>query len=263
MTGAGPTSIHPTAVVDPGARLGAGVQVGPFCVVGSDVQIGDGTTLISHVSIEGPTRLGEQNRIHPFASIGGPPQDLKYAGEPTRLTLGSGNTIREYVTMNRGTESGGGVTRVGDENLFMAQAHIAHDCQVGDGNIFANAATLAGHVEIADHATVGAYSGIHQFCRVGREAFIGGYSVVTQDALPWVTTVGNRAKSYGINLVGLKRRGYTPEQIAALKDAYKTLFRAKLQQEEALEQLSARYPDAPEVNYFLDFVRSSERGVCR
>ncbi len=259
----GRTEIHATALVHPSARIGAGSAIGPYCTVGADVVLGEGCRLVSHVAIEGPAELGSDNVVHPFASLGSPPQDLKYAGEPTRLVVGSRNTVREYVTMNRGTVGGGGVTRVGDDNLFMVHTHIAHDCAVGSGIVFANAATLAGHVEVQDRATVGAYSGVHQFCRVGREAFIGGYSVVTQDALPWVTTVGNRAKSYGPNVIGMKRRGYTSEQISAVKDAYRTLFRSKLTQEEALVQLAERYAGHPLVEAFAQFVRESERGVCR
>jgi UDP-N-acetylglucosamine acyltransferase len=198
-----------------------------------------------------------------MVALGGGPQDLKYAGEPTRLEIGSGNRFREFVTVNRGTVGGGGVTRIGDGNLFMAYAHVAHDCSIGNRSIFANGATLAGHVEVGDEATVGAFSGVHQFCRVARHAFIGGYSVVTQDALPWVTTVGNRAKSHGVNLVGLKRKGYTPSTIGAIKKCYMTLFRSKLLLEEALQKVESESGDVPEVRYFLEFVRTSKRGVCR
>ena len=257
------TTVHATATIDPGAQLDEGVEVGPGCVVGPGVTIAGGTRLLAHVVIEGPTEIGRDNRIGPLTSLGSAPQDLKYGGEPTRLVVGDRNRICEHVTMNRGTVDGGGVTRVGDDNLFMVHAHVAHDAQVGNETIFANAATLAGHVIVEDRATVGAYSGVHQFCRVGREAFIGGYSVVTQDALPWVTTVGNRAKAYGVNLVGLRRRGYEAERIAHIKDAYKVLFRSKLRQEEALAELDRRYPGDADVAYFTAFVRDSERGVCR
>jgi UDP-N-acetylglucosamine acyltransferase len=198
-----------------------------------------------------------------MASVGGAPQDKKYAGERSTLTLGSGNSIREFVTLNRGTSDGGGVTSIGDENLFMAYAHVAHDCHVGSRIVFANAATLAGHVEVGDDSTVGAFSAVHQFCRVARHAFIGGYSVVTRDALPWVLTVGNRATSRGLNLVGLKRRGYPPETIRALKRCYTSLFRSKLLLEDAIKQVEDELGDVEEVRYFLDFVRTSERGVSR
>ena len=217
-------AIDPTARVASGATIGDDVEIGPYCVVGDDVTIGDRTRLLSHVVIEGPTTIGCDNTISSMASLGSAPQDLKYAGEPTRLEVGDGNSIREYVTMNRGTVGGGGLTQVGSHNLFMVHAHVAHDAIVGDRTVFANSATLAGHVEVADGATVGAFSAVHQFCRVGREAFIGGFTVVTRDALPWVTTVGNRAKAFGLNLVGLKRKGYDAEVIGALKESYKTLL---------------------------------------
>ncbi|MDX1387883.1 MAG: acyl-ACP--UDP-N-acetylglucosamine O-acyltransferase [Acidobacteriota bacterium] len=258
-----PAGIDPRAAVDPSARVGEDVFIGPFCVVGPDVEIGNGCRLESNVVVTGPTVMGEENVLHPMAIVGGPPQDLKYRGGATRLTIGSRNKIREGVTIHRGTEDGGDVTVVGDDNLLMAQVHVAHDCRVGSGIIFGNGATLAGHVEVGDGATVGAYSGIHQFCRVAREAFVGGYSVVTQDALPWVITVGNRAKSHGVNLVGLKRKGYAPEVVGAIKRTYMTLFRSKLGLEEAIAQVESELGRYDEVKYFVEFVRSSERGVCR
>lgn len=257
------TFIDPRAVVDAEAQLGERVYVGPFCVVPAGAVVGDGCRLESHVVLGRGTTLGPENVVSPMAALGGPPQDLKYAGEETRLRIGARNRIREFVTMNRGTASGGGNTTVGDDNLFMAYAHVAHDCHVGNRTIFANAATLAGHVDVGDEATVGAFSGVHQFTRVARNAFIGGYSVVTQDALPWVMTVGNRAASHGLNLVGLKRKGVPPETIAALKRCYMTLFRSKLSLEEAIRAVEAEHGDVDEVRYFLDFVRSSPRGVCR
>jgi UDP-N-acetylglucosamine acyltransferase len=257
------TRIHPTAVVDPGASLGADVEVGPFCTIGSNVTVGDRCRLLSHVVLEGPTSLGPDNEIAPFASVGGAPQDLKYAGEPTRLTVGARNRIREYVTLNRGTVGGGGETIVGDDNLLMAQAHVAHDCRVGSRIVFANAATLAGHVEVGDDAIVGAYSGVHQFCRVARHAFIGGYSVVTQDALPWVITVGNRAETHGVNLVGMKRKGYSREVVRAIKTCYTTLFRSKKTLEEACNEVENDLGHLDEVRYFLEFVRTSKRGLVR
>ena len=214
-------NVHPTSVLDPTARLGADVTIGPFCVVGPDVEIGPGTQLLSHVVVHAHTVLGPGCVLYPGASIGGAPQDLKYKGEPTRLTVGAGNVIREGVTISRGTPGGGGLT------------------------------------------TVGAYSGVHQFCRVAREAFIGGYSVVVQDALPWVTTVGNRATSHGINIIGMKRAGYSKETIEAVKRCYMTLFRSKLLLEEATGRAQAEGGAVPEVAYFLEFVRSSRRGVTR
>ena len=255
--------IDPRAVVDPGARIGGDVHVGPYCVIGAEVSIGDGCRLDSHVVVQGPTEIGPENTIAPMASIGGAPQDLKYKGEPSKLVIGSRNRICEFVTMNRGTAEGGALTAIGDDNLFMAYVHVAHDCRVGSRTIFGNAATLGGHVEVGNDATVGAFSGVHQFCRLANHAFIGGYSVVTRDALPWVLTVGNRAKSYGLNLTGLKRKGYPRETIAALKRCYDLLFRSKLLAEEAGEKVERELGDVEEVRYFLEFMRSSKRGVCR
>lgn len=257
------TRIDPRAVVDPTAQLGTGVTVGPFSVVGAEVVLGDGCRLESQVSVQGPTEIGPETVISPMASIGGPPQDLKYSGEKTRLLIGARNKIREFVTLNRGTTGGGGCTRIGDDNLFMAYAHVGHDCVVGSRTIFANGATLAGHVEVGDDSTIGAYSAVHQFCRVANFAFIGGFSVVTRDALPWVMTVGNRAKSYGLNSVGLKRKGYPPETIQAIKRCYTRLFRSKLMLQEAVQEIEEELGHVPEVRYFLDFVRDSKRGVCR
>jgi UDP-N-acetylglucosamine acyltransferase len=256
-------SVHPTAQVDPGAKIGRDAVIGPFCVIGPDVEIGDGCRLLSHVVVHEHTEIGPGCVVSPTASLGGAPQDLKYRGEPTRLVVGARNVIREGVTLSRGTPGGGGLTTIGDDNLFMAQAHVAHDCRVGSRTIFANAATLAGHVEVGDGATVGAYSGVHQFCRVAREAFIGGYSVVVQDALPWVTTVGNRAASHGINHVGMKRKGYPADTIEAVKRCYMTLFRSKLLLKDAIARVEAELGTVPEVAYFLDFVRGSKRGVVR
>ena len=255
--------IHATAIVDPAADLGEGVRIGPLCVVGANVTIGDRTNLVSHVVVEGPTGIGPDNVISPFASVGGPPQDLKYDGEPTRLEVGARNRIREHVTLNRGTVGGGGMTRIGDDNLLMALVHIGHDCVAGNRIVFAHAATLAGHVEVGDDATVGAYSGVHQFCRVAPHAFIGGYSVITKDALPWVTTVGNRAESHGVNLVGMKRKGYPPEVIRAVKSCYRTLFRSKRTLDDAIREVEKTHGDVEEVRAFLEFVRSSKRGVIR
>jgi UDP-N-acetylglucosamine acyltransferase len=254
-------TVHPTAIVDAAAELGEDVQVGPFCRVGPGVRLGAGTELESHVVISGDTMVGERNRFAPFSVIGGPPQDLKFKGEKTRLRIGAGNVFRESATVNCGTEGGGGETRIGDRNFFMAYVHIAHDCRIGDGVIMANAATLAGHVTVMDGATVGAFSGVHQFCRIGPAAFIGGYSVITQDALPYVLTVGNRAESHGINVVGLRRKGATPETIAALRRTYRTVFRSKLPRAEGLRQAEEKDGSVPEVATLLAFVRASERGV--
>jgi UDP-N-acetylglucosamine acyltransferase len=253
--------VDPSARIAPGASLGAGVAVGPFAVIGPHVRIGAGSVVDSHVVIEGDTELGEGNRVYSFASIGRPPQDLKYRGEPTRLRIGDRNTIREAVTVHLGTAGGGGLTSIGDDNLLMAYAHVAHDCHVGSHTILANAATLAGHVRVEDYATVGAYSGVHQFCRVGRHAFIGGFSVVTKDVLPFSKTVGNRARIFGLNLVGLRRRGFSAERIAALRQAYRVLLQSRLNASEAVARLRTEGPRTEDVELLLDFIRSSQRGV--
>jgi UDP-N-acetylglucosamine acyltransferase len=255
--------VHPSAQVDSGAALAPGVVVGPFCVVGAGVRIGAGTVLHAHVVIEGPTTIGEQNRLFPFACVGMEPQDLKFRGEPTTLEIGDRNVLRESVTVHRGTVGGGGVTRIGSDNLLMAGTHVAHDCHVGSHVIFANAATLAGHVTVEDGATIGAFSGVHQFCRVGRQAYIGGYSVLTQDAAPYVLTVGNRARAFGINVIGLERRGLPAATIQALKQAYRLLFRAHLSQEEALARVRSEIGAIEEVRVLAEFIAGSERGVIR
>ena len=255
--------IDPTARVAAGAELAEDVVVGPFCVIGADVVLGSGCRLDSHVVIDGRTRIGSGGRFFPFSSIGSIPQDLKFDGEPTRLEIGADNTFREFVTVNIGTAGGGGVTRIGKGNFFMAYAHVAHDCIVGDGVIMANAATLAGHVTLEDGATLGAFSGVHQFCRIGRQAFVGGYSVVTQDAMPFVKTVGNRAKAYGINVVGLQRRGHTAAAIDGLKRAYRLLFRSKLNMTQGLERVEAEVRGVAEVDLLISFIRSAERGVVQ
>jgi len=253
--------VDPTARVQPGAEIGAGVEVGPYCVIGPRVSLGSGCRLDAHVVLDGDTRIGPDNRFFAFSSVGTIPQDLKFSGEETRLEIGTGNTFREFVTVNLGTGGGGGVTRIGSRNFLMAYAHVAHDCQIGDGVVMANAATLAGHVMVSDAATIGAFSGVHQFCRVGREAFIGGYSVVTQDALPFVKTVGNRAKTYGINVIGLQRRDYTEATLDGLKTAYRLLTRAKLNRSQALARIAAEIRGIPEVDLLAEFIRTSERGV--
>lgn len=257
------SAIAPNAVIEPTASLGAGVRVGPFAVIGADVTIGDRCRIGAHAVIEGPTVIGPDNEISPMASIGGPPQDLKYSGGDSRLKIGARNKIREFATLNRGTEEGGGLTEIGDDNLFMAYTHVAHDCHVGNRTIFANNATLAGHAWVGDEATVGAFSAVHQFCRVANHAFIAGASIVTRDALPWVTTVGNRAKAHGLNMVGLRRKGYSKETIDALKATYNRLFLSKMLLKDALESAGQEFGEIEEVRYFLEFVRTSERGIAR
>jgi UDP-N-acetylglucosamine acyltransferase len=255
--------IHHTAIVAEGARIGEGCHIGPFSIVGNNVELGDGVRLDSHVVVEGTTKIGAGTHIFPFVSIGLAPQDLKYGGETTATEIGSGNQIREFVTIHRGTAGGGGLTKIGDNNLFMAQAHVAHDCQLGSDIIMANAATLAGHVEIADRANVGAYSGVHQFCRVGLEAFVGGYSVVVKDAPPFAIIQGNHAKCYGLNRVGMKRRGYSKDTIEKLHRAYHLILSAKLNTTQALEKIREEISDCKEVDLLVEFYESTKRGVVK
>jgi UDP-N-acetylglucosamine acyltransferase len=252
--------VDPTARVAPQAVLGPDVHVGPYAVIGPQVRLGRGTVVEAHAVIDGDTVAGEGNHFYPFCSVGLAPQDLKYKGEPTRLVIGSGNTVREFVTIHRGTAGGGGLTRIGDHNLFMAYAHVAHDCQVGSHTIFANGATLAGHVEVGDYATIGAYSGVHQFCRVGPHAFMGGYTVATKDVLPYSKTVGNRACIYGVNTLGLQRRGFAPETIAAIRQAFRLLVQSRLNTTAALARLEQERP-VPEVVNLVEFIRTAKRGV--
>ncbi|MCB1050961.1 MAG: acyl-ACP--UDP-N-acetylglucosamine O-acyltransferase [Acidobacteria bacterium] len=255
--------IHPTAIIGERVELGKDVEVGPYCIVESDVHIGAGSILQSFVTIGQFTKIGEGNRFFPHACIGMPPQDLKFKGEETHTEIGNFNHFRESTTVHRGTAHGGGLTKIGDQNLFMVGAHVAHDCFVGNRNVFANSGTLAGHVKVGDCTTVGAFSAVHQFCRVGDYAFIGGFSVITQDALPYVKSVGNRAKIYGINAIGLQRQGFSEEEINDLRNAYRTLFHKKLRLVEALDSLRAEYKDKPKVDYLINFIAESERGIIR
>ena len=252
--------IHPTAIVHPGARIGAGTTVGPYVTIGEHVVIGRDCRIGASAVVDGWTEIGDANEIFPMASVGLIPQDLKFGGERTRLVIGHRNVVREFVTIHRGTAGGGGVTSIGNHNLFMAYAHVAHDCHVGDETIFGNGATLAGHVVVEDYANVGAFSGVHQFCRVGRHAFIGGYSVVTKDALPFAKTVGNRARIYGLNTIGLVRRRFSPDAIAKLRRAYRHLLHSNTSR--ALAQIE-RDPtlQCEEVQYVVNFIRTSRRGV--
>ena len=255
--------IHETAIVGSKAQIGTNCYIGAFSIVGDDVILGNGVRLESHVVVDGKTKIGNATKIFPFVSIGLAPQDLKYADEPTRVEIGKRNHIREFVTIHRGTTGGGGLTKIGDDNLLMAQAHVAHDCQIGNEVIMANAATLAGHVEIDDRASIGAYSGVHQFCRVGREAFVGGYSVVVKDALPFAISQGNHAKCYGLNRVGMRRRGYSKEAIEKLHHAYHLLLNAKLNTTQAIEKIEAEISGCEEVSYLVNFIKSSTRGVVK
>jgi UDP-N-acetylglucosamine acyltransferase len=257
------TFIHQTAIVDESARIGPEVHIGPYCIVGSEVTLGDGVRLDSHVVIDGRTSVGAGTHVYPFVSLGLAPQDLKYAGEATATEIGSGNQIREFVTIHRGTSGGGGLTKIGDRNLLMAQAHVAHDCQIGNEVIMANAATLAGHVEIADRANIGAYSGVHQFCRIGYEAFVGGYSVVVKDAPPFAVIQGNHAKCYGLNRVGMKRRGYPKEVIEKLHRAYHLLLSSKLNTTQAVERIKEELTGCEEIDLLVNFIETSQRGVVK
>jgi UDP-N-acetylglucosamine acyltransferase len=253
-------TIHPTAIVDPDATIGAGSTVGPYATIGGQVRIGRDCRIGASAVIDGWTEIGDANEIFPMASVGLIPQDLKFGGEKTRLVIGNRNVIREFATIHRGTAGGGGLTRIGDHNLFMAYAHVAHDCLIGNETIFGNGATLAGHVIVEDYANVGAYSGVHQFCRVGSHAFIGGYSVVTKDALPYAKTVGNRARIYGLNTIGLVRRKFSPDAIAKLRRAYRYLLHSNTSR--ALAQIEQDPTlQCPEVQYVVNFIRTSKRGV--
>jgi UDP-N-acetylglucosamine acyltransferase len=255
--------IHPTAIVDPSADVAAGTTIGPHAVIGPHVRIGPNCTVGASAVIDGWTEIGEGTEIFPFASIGLVPQDLKFKGEPTRLMIGARNIFREFVTINRGTAGGGGVTRIGDRNMFMAYVHVAHDCHVGSDTIFGPHATLGGHVAVEDYASISAGSAVHQFCRVGRHAFIGGYSVVTKDALPFGKTVGSRpARIFGLNSVGLSRRGFTSDVMTKLKRTYRYLLQSKLNTTGALRQIERdRTLACAEVQYLIEFIRSSQRGV--
>lgn len=255
------TFIHPTAIVAESASIGEGCYIGPFSTVGSAATVASGVRLESHVVIDGIATIGKDTHIFPYATVGMAPQDLKYAGEPTFVEIGERNVIREFVTIHRGTSGGGGKTRIGSDNLFMAQSHVAHDCQLGDGIIMANGATLAGHVEIADRANIGAYSGVHQFCRIGLEAFVGGYSVVVKDAPPFATIQGNHARCYGLNRVGMKRRGYPSKTISDLHHAFHLLLSAKLNTSQAVERIKQEIKGCKEVDLLLVFIESSKRGV--
>jgi UDP-N-acetylglucosamine acyltransferase len=257
------TEIDPTAIVHPRARIGEGTIIGPHVTIGSRVTVGSNCRVGASTVIDGWTEIGDECEIYPFASIGQVPQDLKFRGEETRLTIGRRNIFREFVTIHRGTRGGGGVTTIGDRNVFMAYVHVAHDCHVGNDTIFGNTATLGGHVTVEDFANVSAGSGVHQFCRVGRHAFIGGYSVVTKDALPFARTVGARpARIYGLNTVGLMRRGFAPDVISKLKRTFRYLLQSKLNTTSALQQIqSDRSLACPDVHYLLEFIRASQRGV--
>ncbi len=254
--------IHPTAIVDKNAEIDTSVEIGPYCIIQGNVIIKKGSKLLSHVVIQGRTEIGENCTISPFASLGGPPQDISYKEEDTILVVGNNNTIKEYVTMNRGTMHGGGITRVGNNNFIMAYAHIAHDCVVGNNIIMANCATLAGHVEVTDFVSFAGLCAVHQFCKIGKHAFISGLTGVPKDVPPFMIAAGSRAKLYGLNVVGLERHGFPKEEISKLKKAYRILFRSALPLTESLkiikEQLSGEH-----ITELVEFISSSKRGICR
>ncbi len=255
--------IHPTAVVDGRARLGQGVEVGAYSIVGADVEIGDSTRIAPHVVILGPTRIGKENRIYQFCSLGDAPQHTGYKGEPTRLEIGDRNVIREYCTLNRATVAGGGVTRLGSDNFLMAYSHIAHDCQVGDHTIFANASSLAGHVHIGDYAVLGGFTLVHQFCRIGAHCMTGVNTTLFKDVPPFVTVAGQGGVPHGINARGLRRRGFSEETILIIKRAYKTLYHSELKLTEAVQELERVGQSQPEIARFVEFIKASKRGIVR
>ena len=255
--------IHSTAVVSPEAEIGDDVTVGPYCRIGPRVKIGKRCRFESHIVVEGPTQIGDDNHFYPFGTIGLQPQDLKFKGEETFLTVGNHNVFREYVNVHRGTKGGGGHTRIGNHNYLMAYVHVGHDSILGNHVILANAATLAGHVIIEDHATVGAFSGVHQFCRVGMHGYVGGYSVVTKDVLPYSKTVSERdTHAYGPNVLGLERKGFSSDQIRNIKAAFRLLLQSKLNTSQAVEAIKAKLK-SPEVQVIVDFIETTDRGVIK
>ena len=257
-------AIHPTAMIDPQARIASSAEIGPYCIIGAEVEIGERTRLMANVYAEGPTRIGEDNIFYPFSTVGVASQDLKYRGERAETIIGNRNRIREFVTIHRGTEGGGRITRIGDDNLIMAYSHIAHDVQIGSRCVLANGATCGGHVVIGDWAVIGAFTGLHQFCRVGRHAIVGGYSVITQDVMPFSnTTTPRESKSYGANKIGLERRGFSAEVVDALNKALRLLTRGKLNTSQAIERIRAEVPPCAEVDELIEFIQSSERGVIK
>ena len=256
-------SIHPTAIISPKAELGRNVSIGPYSIVGDDVILHDDIQVASHCVIEGPSEFGSGSVFFPFVSAGQAPQDLKYKGERSWLRAGERNTFREFTTLQRGTEGGANLTQIGSDNFFMAQSHVAHDCLIGSHTVFANGATLAGHVIVEDCVTIGAYSGVHQFCRVGKHAFIGGYSVVVKDALPYARTVGNHARCYGQNTLGLRRRGFSTEEIRRITHAFRLLLAAKLNTSQAVEAIKGELTGWPEIDYLVEFIEGSTRGVTK
>ena len=256
--------IHPTAIIDPAAEIGTGAEIGPYCVVGPNVKLGDNVRLVAHVVVDGRTRIGAETVVYPFASLGHPPQDLKYKGEPSSLEIGARNQIREHVTMNPGTEGGGMVTRVGDDCLFMVGSHVAHDCQIGHHVILANNATIAGHVTVGDFAIIGGLAAVHQFVRIGEHAMIGGMSGVENDVIPYGMVKGERAHLAGLNLVGLERRGFGRDDIRSLRTAYRMLFAPEGTMAERLDEVAKQYKSQAHIEAVVDFIRSrASRALCQ
>jgi len=256
--------IHPLAIVAPGAKLGKGVKVGAYALVGEDVELGEGCVLRSHAVVHGPSKFGKNNVFHPFSVIGGDPQDYTFLGERVELVAGDGNIFREYVTVSRGTKKGGGRTSLGNENFFLSYSHVGHDCQVGSHALFVNGATLAGHVTVEDFVTIGAFCPVHQFCRIGRYAYIGASTVITQDVPPFSKIVTEReTKSFGINAIGLGRKGFSPERLQALKRAYRLLLRAKLNTTQALAEMRKSLGGSADVQELIKFIESTERGIVK
>lgn len=256
------TEIHPTALVDSSAELGEGVTIGAFVIIEGGAVVGDRCQIGPYTRVCGPTKMGPDNRFESHCSVGAPPQDLKYDGEPTRIEIGCGNVFREFVTLHRGTPGGGGLTTIGDSSLFMAYAHVAHDCHVGSNTIFANAATLAGHVEVGDEASIGAFSAVHQFCRVGRHAFLGGFTVATKDCLPYMKTVGGRpARCFGPNSFGLKRKGFGPERRRAIKEAWRHLHDPKQNAAAAVDVIRQELSGQEDIDYLIEFIAGAQRGI--
>lgn len=255
------TEIHPTAIVSSNVCLGTNVYIGPYAIIDSDVVLGDDTTVEAHARIQAMTSMGSNNHIHSFATIGGPPQDMKYKGENTTLHIGDNNCIREYVTIHRGTHDGNGTTHIGSNCLIMAYAHIAHDCRLEDQVILANAATLAGHVDIGKKAVIGGLSAIHQFVRIGEYAYIGGMTGIAQDVPPYTLIAGERGRLYGLNIVGLKRQGFSESQLSGLKQAFKLIWRSGLRREEAIEHIEQSLGNYPEVMHLVEFLQTSTRGI--
>ena len=257
-------SVHPTAVIDAKAKVAASCKIGPFCIVGADVELGEGCELTSHVVIEGPTKIGARNKFAPFSTIGCSPQDYTYKGEPTRLEIGDDNYFREYITISRGTTKGGGITRIGNNCLIMAYTHIGHDCQVGNNVLMANAATLAGHVEVGDYAAIGALSPVHQFVHIGPHSYIGGGTVITQDVLPFSKTSATReVHAYGANSVGLQRKGFSPERVKKIQRAFRLLLASKLNTSQAIEKIKSEGEMSDDVKMLVEFIEKAERGILK